>query len=776
MKKIYNALVLGVTILLLSCYTNDSLDKPINENIVIDLGGATRADDTTEESYVDHIDIFVFEANAGMPDAVRHYERQQVNNSRTLTLNVARSSFVEGEAYYIYLVANSNIERAKFEALTDYNALLNTKQEDPLLYLSGLSMTNVDTPKYFLMDAVAQESDGAKAVVLHDVNRVEGVTLSATLRRAAAKVAVSITAGANIVFKNFSEVQGAEAVYYVRNLPYDAFLLAEAKDDADIEAKVRTTTKGHTGYFSWNPTDEPKRTSLVVYAYPNHWSNTSILEHESCIVVNLPMAYSEGGVTTDYYNNWYKIPMTDDQTIRRNNYYDVNITINRPGASSEITPVDIENISYEVEEWVNQTINVGGEDKPKYLMVNRKEMEMHNETIDSTTLEFASSSPVTVTLKRTNGNNEVYYFNKYGDKVYENLNIAGTTDGGIAGNITIDTKELPSKNAIRYFTLVITNQDGISKEVSVMQYPLVYITNIMSYYSYRSDFLQDDTTGTATANHYENRSNYVRFAVNYSNGNHTYSQGGNKSSGFFVSKVVNSTYTSGNNKGLSDVNFYTSNRTGDFNDPYNARMYHIRITSTSSEYVLGRPKITNGVTDPGVDNAKMVSPSFMIASRLGTLTTSAIDLDVDYSGLVEPDPEDFGAKWQQNGMWGGSWNWGTGSDRNGYNAAVEAYEQARAQRESDAYLDVYAEHAKQYVEVYKDPTTGETVHLGDWRLPTKAELEIIYQFQGTNNDPNNADAIDYLLNAGAYFSASGPVTNPKSNMDGTSVRCIRDVY
>ena len=38
------------------------------------------------------------------------------------------------------------------------------------------------------------------------------------------------------------------------------------------------------------------------------------------------------------------------------------------------------------------------------------------------------------------------------------------------------------------------------------------------------------------------------------------------------------------------------------------------------------------------------------------------------------------------------------------------------------------------------------------------------------------DAIDYLLNAGAYFSASGPVSNPKSNMDGTSVRCIRDVY
>ena len=776
MKKIYNALVLGVTLMLISCYNNESLELPINENIVIDLSAsATRAEDNSTESYVNHIDIFIFEDEGGTPAGIAHYERQQLNNSRTLTLNVNRSSFAANDAYYVYLVANSNIDKSTFEAMTDYNALLNTKQEDPMIYLSGLDAEGF--PKYFLMDAVAVDGNGEKAVVINDTNTVESITLSATLRRAAAKVTVRISASNNVVFKNFTIQDGSEGgVYYVYNLPYDAFLLSEAKADEDIEAKVRTTTKSNSEYFSWNPSSDPKNVTLTVYAYPNHWSNTSILEHESCIVVNLPMSFTEDGVTTDYHNNWYKIPMTDDQTLRRNNFYDVQISINRPGASSETTPMDINNIHYNVEEWVSQSINVGGEDKPKYLMVNHTEMEMHNKTVDATTLEFASSSPVTISIKSENNQRAIYYYNKYGDKVYENLNITGTTDGGIAGNITIDTKELPSKNAIRYFVLVVTNQDGISKEVTVVQYPLVYITNILSYYSYRSDFLGNDTTGTATANHYENRSSYTRFAVNYNNGNHSYSQGGNKSSGFFVSKVVGSTYTSGNNKGLSKVNFYTSNRESEFNNPYNARMYHIRITSTSAEYVIGRPKITNGVTDAGEDNARMVSPSFMIASRLGTLTTSAIDLDPDYSGLVEPNPADYGATKQPGSWLGSSWTWPQGSDRAGYNAALEIYEQQRAQRESDAYLKVYAEHAKQYVEVYKDPETGKTVHLGDWRLPTKAELEIIYQFQGTDNDPNNADAIDYLLNAGAYFSASGPVSNPKSNMDGTSVRCIRDVY
>ena len=771
MKKVYYTLVLGVSILLLSCYTPENIDLPINENIVIDLGATTRASDDSTESYVDHIDIFVFKNGGGTPTEKAHYERQHLNNSRTLTLNATRSSFNENEAYYLYLVANSNIDQATFSAMSDYNALLNAKQEDPLLYLAGLVIEGVDTPRYFLMDAVAEGANGEKAIVINNKNITEALTLSATLRRAAAKVVVSISAGENIVFKNFPESDGlVGASYYVNNLPYDAFLLAEAKSDEDIEAQVRNTSRGSSKYFVWSPDSEPKKSSLTVYAYPNHWSNTSILEHESCIVMNLPMAYTEGGVTTDYHNNWYKIPMTDDQTLRRNNFYDVQITINRPGASSATKPVDITDISYEVEEWVNQSINVGGEDKPKYLMVNRKEMEMHNETIDSSTLEFASSSPVTISIKRTNGNNEVYYYNKYGDKVYENLNITGSTNGGIAGNITIDTKQLPSKNAIRYFTLVVTNQDGLSKEVSVAQYPLVYITNILSHYAYRSDFLGNDTSGTATGDHYENRSSYSRFAVNYTNGAHSYNSGGSDASGFFVAKVVGATYSSGNYKGLARVDYYTSNRQSTFRDNYNPRMYHIRITSTSSEYVLGRPKITNGVTDPGEDNANMVSPSFMIASRVGSIITNNLPT-VNYSGIVEPNPTDYGATKR-----GYSVIWPTGSNKAGYDAAYAEYEAARAQRVTDTYHPIYAEHAKQYVEVYKDPETGKTVHLSDWRLPTRAELEIIYKFQGSKSDIASADAIDFLLNGSYYMSASGFVYNSNNDTSGYGIRCIRDVY
>ncbi len=713
MKKIVRLLTLiAVSVALYSCQEQEVFEGAMNEDIVLDLSkGTTRAEDTEVERFVDHIDVFVFSDEEGKPKA--HYERRQLNNARQFTLNAKRSSFTVNGGYYVYLIANSNISEETFAAIDEYSELLITKQEDLMLHLSGLSLENV--PKYFLMDAVAKDASGNSSVKLNNGNVADNTVLKAELRRAAAKVQVNITADTNVKFKSFSMADGSEGgLYYIRNLAYDAFLLAEAKADNELDnVYVRTTAKTNSDeYFTWNPRTDNKSVKLTVYAYPNHWENTSILERETCIVVNLPMSYDDGTTVTDYPNSWFKIPMTNDYTIRRNHYYEVNITLNRPGATSESTPVDVEDVHYAVKDWEEQTINVGGEDKPKYLMVNHTEMEMHNVDVDAATLEFASSSPVTVTVK------DVYYYNKYGLKTaVNNAGISATTDGGIDGKITVRSG-IPTNNTVRYFTLVVTNQQNLSKEVFVSQYPLVYITNIQSYYSYRSDFINgrlDD--GTATADLFGNRGSYTRFGVNYRRGTHSYVNNSNTADVFFRSKYVNSIKANG----LSDVDTYSQYRTSDLDDSYNARMYHVRITASSSDYTLGRPKITNGVTDPGEDNARMVSPSFMIASQLGTVLASTI-LDQDRK-------------------------------------------------------DAYTEHAKQYVEVYED-AAGNLIHLSDWRLPTAAELEIIYKYQGTSNDPANADAIDFLLGGEYYYSASGQVKNPKpsSNSSGVFIRCIRDVY
>ena len=186
-------------------------------------------------------------------------------------------------------------------------------------------------------------------------------------------------------------------------------------------------------------------------------------------------------------------------------------------------------------------------------------------------------------------------------------------------------------------------------------------------------------------------------------------------------------------KGRSRIQYYSWNGTrrvigSDTDNPGNARMYHIRITATSGEYSLGVPRmVSDGVqsyTDVGDDNAQLVSPSFMTASRLGKV-----------------DIQNYG---------------------NGLSSDERRYAMAR-------------DHCANSVEVDRDGNVYD-----NWRLPTASELGIIIQLQGTKSQ--SADAIDYLLDADYYMSASGLVLNPGRSSTSSpresmwAIRCIRDAY
>ncbi len=295
---------------------------------------------------------------------------------------------------------------------------------------------------------------------------------------------------------------------------------------------------------------------------------------------------------------------------------------------------------------------------------------------------------------------------------------------GLTGKIKI-TSEMPTNNTIRYIEVKITNDNGtpddtsddISRTVIYEQYPLEYIVNIQSWYSYRSDF-----QGTTYEKIGTNR-RVAAYSYSPSTGTWSYSATPQASSGFF-----DSMYATPSGDGSSSFESYYW-ESGDNNRTYardyngvnldNARIYHVRITKTSAEYTLGRPRITNGITDGSADNAVMVSPSFMIASQLGAV----------YPG--------------DGGLGGQS------SDEN--------------------RIKMAASHCEKYVEVYKDPDTGEAIHLHDWRLPTKAEIEIIAKFQDVTGS-----AIDEVLAGDYYCSASGMVQ--VHNGSDRAIRCIRDAY
>lgn len=701
----------------------------------------TRAVAAGAEVAVSHLDVFIFDAN----ETMQHYERVSncTDQRGTVTLAVSKDAFTANTGYYVYLLANSTHATGDFESLTNLNALKTMTQEDERIHITGLSNIAV-APKTFLMDGIAysgdQEPQAAATVVLNNDDPSTDTELKVMLRRAAAKIIIHVNKGDAVIFDK--EQENATPDYYLRNMPYSTSLLA----GVDGEAKLRTSLRSNTSYYEWN---EDGTITLTAYTYAHKWENASAFEKEVRLVVNIPLKYND----TDYPISYYQIPVCKDKVLERNTCYEVTVTVNAPGGTNPSAPVELSNISYSVTPWNEKEVGIGGDDEhPIYLYVNEEEMEMHNITDDNTTLEFASSSAVSATVTR------VYYIDKFGqEQVLEKIpntdneygiktgnwrptwtnrcTIKITPDEGINGNLDVYST-LPENKTIRYIDFDVTNAEGITRKVTVAQYPLEYITNIQGWYSYRDDFKKSDSKPTTYEYPGDKITGIALATSNISrwNGEYEYLTGSRwdgAPNGFFNSKVAKL-----KNDGSGQSNLYTYYYTNSSNrvqeerySEYNGRMYTIVLTSTSAEYTLGRPRMIQDanhpeliVTDPGNDNAFLVSPSFMIGSCVGEFIVGGGNLDLD---------------------------------------------------DSENSVRVAREHCAHYVEVYKDKNNNKVI-LDDWRLPTREELKIIFKFQGKENQ--DADAMDFRLNGQYYYCASGRISNDKYTVRGTGVACVRDCY
>ena len=716
MKKIFfNLLSLASCVAVaVSCSIDGGTEIPQPEGgrIILDFSNVAKqsraVEDNSVEAAVDQVDVFIFEEDGTSTQPRVHYER--ITSSAThAVLNVSRSKFDTSKVYWVHLLANATASEADFAAITTLAELKQMQQKDDRIHITGLDIEGA--PQRFLMDGVAyigeNEPSAPSAIRLNDGNFTANTELKVTLRRAAAKIVVTIKRGNTVTFSNLYQ-----AGYYIHNLPYTTPLLA----GVDPQAELRSPDKTNNKYFDWRE----DVITVTAYAYPHNFVGESSMEKRTTLIVDIPMSHNG----SEYPNNYYQIPISKSHIIARNTLYTLTVVINAPGAEDVSHPVVVEPLKYDTALWEVVDVSVGGEyDSPKYLNVNREQMEMRYNTTDSTTLYFASSSDVTVTTE------EVYYINKMGNRVNESNNIknqikATVNAGELTGNITV-TSPLPENKTIRYIKLKVTNKDGFSREVLVEQYPLEFITNIQSWYSYRDDFKSNNSEVST----YETAgSRITALSLTMSNnrwtGNYTYHTN-TASSGFWRSKVVSQVRSDGS----STIQYYYWNnntrRTSSASASTNARMYHIRITSTSADYKLGNPKLTNdGFTDPSAENALLVSPSFMIASGLGYFDSN------------------------------------TGNLQN-------------LNKDGEEFLKVVREHCARYVEVYKDEN-GNKVVLDDWRLPTEKELGIIMEYQGTQGDTNAA--IDYLLNAEYYWAANRRIENDKAQGSNgiTAVRCIRD--
>lgn len=750
----------------------DPVESPVTPSsggLVLKLQGSklgiTRAEvaDNERESALDHIDVVIFSDANYKDEQINIYNERfytsDSDGSVKLNCNI-EELFAVGKRYWVYVIGNSSQDESYFSAssIGNIQALESAVQRDENIHLTGLGLQH--SPSLFLMDGIAymgsSEPSAPSALIINDGSLSnEIIEINVRLRRAAAKFVVKIFPHENIAFRD--NISGSTPGYYLRNLPIATKVVEDYDGVVEKATDLMTTNEANTSLFNFNTDSEGNITSISVegYMYSHSWTTNESFSYATNLLVDIPVTHTTTDNNgnkqfTDYPMSYYQIPLSRDFAFKRNHYYEVEVHINAPGAEDISEPVVIEELNYSVYEWTERTIDVGGVAGPEYLMVNRNQLNIYNSDIDSESLYFSSSSPVTITVS------ECYYIDKYGEQVDispSRYNVSGSAadSEAIQGNIVVRS-DVPTNNTIRYFTLLVTNQTGQQEKIIVKQHPLIYITNELPWFSYRDDFYYRSGEGHTFTNCNSNSvsgdlpttflypgdriaSVAVRRVSSSGDITYTYNRDAGSSRGFFTSKYRGS----GSGKSYqSNFYYYRSNTSSSSSceSSTNVRNYHVRMTATSDQYTLGLPRLDeNGVTDSGEDNARLVSPSFVIASRLGAVYSTS-------GGLSSLD--------------------------------------------EDEKLKVFADHCKNYVEVddIDDRKDRNNIIIHDnWRLPTRAEIEIIISLQGSADQ--DADAIDYLLNGAYYMSADGPVFNPK-NSDGHSesqasrndvaIRCVRDEY
>ena len=751
-------------------------------SIILDLSSgslpisrAVNTEATGAEVRVSHIDVLIFDENGSK----KHHERigGSDTGNGTIVLSAKRSDFEVNAGYEVYLIANSTADVSVFAADDfDMTKLRQLEQTDRDIHMTGCPEAE-NVPQAFLMDGMAHlDGSTATEVILNDGNMSNDTKLKATLRRAAAKLVIKINKGQFVEFDN--SISGAG--YYLRNSPYSTSVLT----GVNAEAALRTTVMTSNDYFKWTQDTEDGPYTLITvtaYAYAHSWDNASSLEKETRLIVNIPMStilhneqgdyVDESGAVVDdpvkvpHENNYYQIPVCEGTALERNTCYEVSLALNVPGGTDPSEPVELGPIDYSVREWDEQTIDIGGEtDRPEYLTLNEEEFEMHNIDKDYTTLQFSSSSEVKAEITK------VYYINKFGQEqtlekrypdnpdsdvwgvktttssgwpweeettTWSNLcKIRITPDKGISGSIDVFS-DVPENNAVRYIEFTVTNETGQSRSVTVAQYPLTYITNVEGHYSYRDDFKSEASDGTSGVTTwlllagksinkgteyasaqvpYDDRDAW-RCACSWENNSWSYTKNGSNDQ-FFGSKVAQDFNTT---SGLSSIRYANWTERRSWWRPYT---YTYNTTTTSIS---------------GLNNHRMYHVQITASSGEYTLGRPRLD----ENGYTDDGPDNAELVSPSFML----------ASQLGAVLAIDAREGA-------------AQHCKHYVEVTRDGTVYD-----DWRLPTEAEINIIYKFQ------NDSEVMDEVLSGNRYWSASDLVLKPGvSDSSDRAIRCIRDAY
>lgn len=414
----------------------------------------------------------------------------------------------------------------------------------------------------------------------------------------------------------------------------------------------------------------------LFYSYYSNWSSDP--DQAPYYLLSVPLK-KEGETTVVY--NYYRVALTPAEShFTANKLYDLTLGIHKLGSTTPEEPVSITG-SLSILPW---TLCDDQYDLPaaNYLEVSEREAHIYN--VETHTISYESSKkPVTTQIVEVSFS---YVNGATGQAITDAIPTSSDqypTITVVGNQIKIESK-LPINNIPKKIRFKVSNGiTELDKEVTVYQYPSLFITHTMGAKSSRRP------DGTLAHSGLNNKAIY-RITVQNPPAGMILGFPPREKTNFYESKKV----------WVEDNSFWGG---------HNEYKYSI--------------KHSDNTTKRDAETARMVSPSFELASQLGATPSMPYDQTQEDHTM---------------------------------------YDKKTALCNCATYTETRI-------------VNGKEVILDDWRLPTVAEIRLIDQLQ---NDPNSA--VKSIMTGRYYWSAKdNAAIRLQGGSEGSTsdayTRCVRDV-
>lgn len=419
--------------------------------------GTIAGDDAYNENTVTHARVYFFPANqAKTAQSVFEWEVSSVTDGKTLSIKVDNTMY--DQSYDIYVVANAPAGVTWPEGHTTLAALKE---------LQFATTWKAGGESSLLMDGLLVN----QAVVKGDVATVD-------MTRAMAKVTLKVNAAESL------EIEGITYTPDYANMDVE---LINSVTKTQLDGEFYPATADYMG-LTQKYTAQADETGTTyahapLYSYPNPAEGATTDRKNTYLTLHLPWQWNDGK-SQGVQHYYYTIPVTRDlvANMERNHYYDLSVEVKVLGSLDPNKAVELTPIIY-IRNWFNMELE-SSIDKYQYLVLDEDATTLYNQTTYSN--PYVTSSPitsvevvsvkyydysevnfqeVTLTEKDKDGNRQEDNWDYY------NATLDATNEA-IVFRHDINTDIMYAKREI---TIRVTNQDGLSRDWVVTQYPDMYI-------------------------------------------------------------------------------------------------------------------------------------------------------------------------------------------------------------------------------------------------------------------------------------------------------------